>query len=110
MEFPNGVKRTSLYTHLPANFRYNTMLAGLCNLCDEYGHKNFEKTLDIINQFEIASQQSLKDVKSKTLKYQQYLKTNFSKQAARKSSCQELCMSFAFDDCNDDHNSCSEVD
>lgn len=25
MEFPNGVKRTCIYTHLPANLCYNTM-------------------------------------------------------------------------------------
>lgn len=30
LEFPNGVKRTYIYTHLPPN--YNTKLAGLCNL------------------------------------------------------------------------------
>ena len=36
LEFPNGVKRTYIYTHLPVNFRMNTMLAGLCNLCDDF--------------------------------------------------------------------------
>ena len=42
LEFPNGVKRTYIYTHLPPNFRYNTMLAGLCNLCDEFGHSKYD--------------------------------------------------------------------
>ena len=32
LENPNGVKRIFIYTHLPKNFRTNTMLAGLCNL------------------------------------------------------------------------------
>ena len=40
LEFPNGVKRTYISTYLPPSFRYNTMLAGLCNLCDEFGHSN----------------------------------------------------------------------
>lgn len=31
LEFPNGVNRNYNYTHMPPNFRYNTMLAGLCN-------------------------------------------------------------------------------
>lgn len=82
MEFPNGIKRTYIYTHLPATFRYNTILAGLCNLCDENGQKNFEKILAIIVELEVASKQSLKDSNDMVLKYQQYLKTNFSKQAS----------------------------
>ena len=35
LEFLNGVKRTYIYTHLPANFCMDKMLAGLCNLCDD---------------------------------------------------------------------------
>ena len=34
LEFPNGVKRTNIYMHLPA---------GLSNICDECGHSCFEK-------------------------------------------------------------------
>ena len=34
LEFPNGVKRTYIYMHLPA---------GLCNICDECGYSCFEK-------------------------------------------------------------------
>ena len=48
LEFPNGVKRTYIYTHLPPNFRYNTMLAGLCNLCDEFGHSNYENFISFL--------------------------------------------------------------
>ena len=33
-------KRTHVYTHLPCNFHKSTMLAGLCNLCDDFGHAN----------------------------------------------------------------------
>ena len=42
MEFPGGVKRTYIYSHIPKNFRQNSMLAGLCNLCEDYGYSNFE--------------------------------------------------------------------
>lgn len=33
LEFPNGVKRTYIYSHIPKNFRQNSKLPGLCNLC-----------------------------------------------------------------------------
>lgn len=35
LEFPGGVKRSYIYAHIPKNFRSNTMLAGLCNLCED---------------------------------------------------------------------------
>jgi len=41
LKYPNGVKRTYIYTHLPQNYRTDSMIAGLCNLCDDYGHTNF---------------------------------------------------------------------
>jgi len=47
LECPNGVKRTYVYTHLPRNFRMSTMLAGLCNLCDDFGHSNFDAMCSI---------------------------------------------------------------
>ena len=42
LEFPYGVKRTYNYTHVPPNFHYDTMLAGLCNWRDEFGHSNYD--------------------------------------------------------------------
>ena len=42
LKFPDGLKRTYIYSHLPRNFRMNMMLAGLCNLCDDFGHSNLE--------------------------------------------------------------------
>ena len=33
LEFPNGVKRTYIYSHWPPSFRSDTMFAGICNLC-----------------------------------------------------------------------------
>ena len=52
LENQNGVKRTYIYTHLPPNFRYNTMLAGLCNLCNEFGHANYEKVASFLSDVE----------------------------------------------------------
>ena len=50
LEFPNGVKRTYIYTHLPTNFRMNTMLAGLCNICNDFGHSNFDELCTFIEE------------------------------------------------------------
>ena len=50
LEFPNGVKRTYIYTHLPTSFRMNTMLAGLCNICDDFGYSNFDDLCTFINE------------------------------------------------------------
>ena len=48
LEFPNGVKRTYIYTHLPVNFRMNTMLAGLWNLCHDFGHSNLTNCVNLL--------------------------------------------------------------
>ena len=106
LEFPNGVKRTYIYTHLPVNFRMNTMLAGLCNLCDDFGHSNFDELCELIT--EVSSKCSglnastlIKDVR----KYQRFLKTTFPKLAGKHSRCLELCLSHAFDYCSQPHDS-----
>ena len=109
MEFPNGVKRTYIYTHLPANFRYNTMLPGLCNLCDEFGYANYDKFATFLNDVERATVTSLRDIKGKVIRHQQFMKTQFSKQAERHSPCLELCMDHAFGECNQAHDSCSDA-
>lgn len=49
----------------------------------------------------------MKEVKAKLLKYQQFLKTQFSKQADKTSHCLELCMFHAFGACNEQHDMCS---
>ena len=49
LEFPNGVKGTYISTHLPVNFRTNT-LARLCNLCDDFGHSNFDELCELITK------------------------------------------------------------
>lgn len=105
LEFPNGVKHMYIYTHLPANFRYNTMLAGLCNICDECGHSNFEKLSGLLTDVESATSKSMKEIKAKVVEYQRFCKTQFSKQAERHSPCAELCMNYAFGSCEESHDS-----
>ena len=65
MEFPNGVKRTYIYTNLSANFCYNTTLAGLCNSCDEFGY-NIRATVT-----------SLRDIKGRSFVTNSSWRANF---------------------------------
>ena len=48
--FPGGVKRGFIYGHVPKNFCTNTMLAGLCNLCEDYGYSNFASLKDLVDK------------------------------------------------------------
>lgn len=82
------------------------MLAGLCNLCDDFGHSNFDELCELIT--EVSSKCSglnastlIKDVR----KYQRFLKTTFPKLAGKHSRCLELCLSHAFDSCSQPHDS-----
>ena len=54
LKFPDGLKRTYIYSHLPKNFRMNSMLAGLCNLCDDFGHSNFESLQLLLDDLKMA--------------------------------------------------------
>lgn len=92
LEFPNGVKRTYIYSHVSSSFRSDTMLAGLCNICDDYGHSNYDKMLTTLNDIERNAATSLKEEKAMVTKHQKFLKMQFSKIAGRHSSCLELCM------------------
>lgn len=109
LENPNGVKRTYIYTHLPQNFRMNTMLAGLCNLCDDYGHSNFdilcELTQEIsnMNSGEASTFEAAGIVKQLRI-HQRFLKTMLAKLAERHSSCLELCLTHAFESCSEEHH------
>ena len=47
LEFPGGVKHSYIYGHIPKKLRTNTMLAGLCNLCEDYGYTNFATLKDL---------------------------------------------------------------
>ena len=105
LEFPNGVKQAYIYTHLPVNFRMNTMLAGLCNLCDDFGHSNFDELCELITEVSskctgLNASTLIKDVR----KYQRFLKTTFPKLAGKHSRCLEICLSHAFDSCSEQHD------
>ena len=86
LKFPNGVKRTYIYSHLPKNFRMNSMLAGLCNLCDDFGHSNFESLqlhLDDLKKDGALSDSMHSEFKLSTRHYQKYLKVDFPKEVSR---------------------------
>ncbi|XP_044164132.1 uncharacterized protein LOC122948377 [Acropora millepora] len=108
LECPNGVKRTYVYTHLPRNFCMSTMLAGLCNLCDDFGHSNFDAMCSIthtVSQVETITVDCHCVVKSLRA-YQTFL----AKSSERHSTCKELCMSHAFGSCTEEHpDQCAEV-
>ena len=80
IKFPDGLKRTYIYSHLPKNFRMNTMLAGLCNLCDDYGHSNFESIhllLDDLKKVGVLPAAAHSEFVSATRQYQKLLKVEF---------------------------------
>ena len=82
LEFPNGVKRTYIYTHLPKNFRMNSMLAGLCNICYDDGHTNFEKLASLVSNIskESTNGEGFEVLLKRLEAHQKYLKAGFSKQ------------------------------
>ena len=50
--FPFGVKQTYIYSHLQPSFRSDSMFARLCNICDDYGHSNYDKLLSVMSEIE----------------------------------------------------------
>jgi len=56
LEFPNGIRCTYIYTHLPKNFRSNTMLAGLCNICEDCGYSNFAMLISLLQRMALELQ------------------------------------------------------
>ena len=111
LECPNGVKRTYVYTHLPRNFRMSTMLAGLCNLCDDFGHSNFDAMCSIAHSVsQVETTIDCHGVVKSLRAYQTFLKTKLAKSSERHSTCKELCMSHAFGSCTEEHpDHCVEV-
>lgn len=82
LKFPNGVKRSYIYAHIPKNFRSNSMLAGLCNLCDDFGHSNFDSLLSLLDDLknEGVLNTSHPQLVEECRDYQKFLKMKFSKQ------------------------------
>lgn len=80
MKFPDGVKRTYVYTHLPKNFRTDSMLAGLCNLCDDYGHTNFNALESLIQKLKDESLENHQEMLGAVRNHQKFLKLQYKKQ------------------------------
>ena len=79
LEFPNGVKRTYIYNHVPKSFRSNCMLAGLCNLCEDVGYSNFANLIDLVEKLsQMTEQPQLGAVVTEIRTLQQYLKTKIA--------------------------------
>ena len=89
LKFPGGLKRTYIYSHLPRNFRMNTMLAGLCNLCDDYGHSNFESVHLLLNDLKkvgVLPATAHSEFVSATRQYEKFLKVEFPKEVSRNTA------------------------
>ena len=88
------------------------MLAGLCNLCDEYGHGNFDAMKQLVQ--DVASRCNTivsADVLERLSEHLRYVKNRFRKEAEVHSSCLELCLSYSFGSCSNDHpHTTSELD
>ena len=105
LEFPDGVKRTYIHTYLPVNFRTNTMLAGLCNICDEFGHGTFDSLKQLVQ--EVASKSGTivaSDVIKQLTVHFRYFKNKFRKEPETHSSAKEPCLTYAFGSCSKDHS------
>ena len=64
----------------------NTMLAGLCNLCDDYGHSNFESVhllLVDLKKVGVLPAAAHSGFVSATRQYQKFLKVEFPKEVRR---------------------------
>ena len=95
LKFPDGLKRTYIYSHLPKNFRMNSMLAGLCNLCGDFGHSNFESLqllLDDLKKAGMINAAAHSETVSTSRQYQKYLKVEFPKEVSSKLTNRKCSM------------------
>lgn len=99
LKFPGGLKRTYIYSHLPKNFRMNSMLAGLCNLCDDFGHSNFdalELLLGNIREEGVISVSTRSNFTGMSRQYQKFLKVQFPKEVRNRANYILLHAAFTF--------------
>lgn len=84
LQFPDAVKRSYIYAHLPKNYRANTMLAGLCNLCEDFGYANFANLRELIQKMGADCQQlDLGSIMGSITTLQRYLKTKFAREVLK---------------------------
>ena len=80
---------------VPTNFRYHTMLAGLCKICDKCVHSNFEKLFSLLTDVESATSVSMKQMKARVADYQRFCKTIIQTSREALTLCRtvhELCI------------------
>ena len=84
------------------------MLSGLCNVCDDFGHSNFDNLCELVNEIsKVDGREGTIVDCAFTVKhlrqYPTFLKRKFSKLVERHTSCLELCMDYAFGSCSQEH-------
>lgn len=97
--FPHGVKRSYIYAHIPKNYQSNTMLARLCNVCEDYGFSNFASLRNkLVQQIQAeCRQQDLGGVMNSITLLQCYLKTKFAHEVLKIGlSCFTILYNFYF--------------
>ena len=63
------------------NYCSNTLLAGLCNLCEDFGFSNFSKLRELGQNIAYdCRHEDLRSILKKIALLQRYLKTKFSHQ------------------------------
>lgn len=77
------------------------MLAGLCNLCDDFGHSNFDSILALLDDLNCQGvlNTPLASLIQITREHQTYLKLKFAKELERHSNSSELCLDYALGQC-----------
>ena len=77
----------------------NTMLAGLCNLCDDYGHTNFDLMCELPHEIANLGGEATNIDPAPVARQLR----NHQTLAERHSSCLELCLTHAFGTCSEEH-------
>ena len=96
--FLDGMERSYIYAHIPKNYQSNTMLAGLCNLCEDYGFSNFASLRKLVQQIQAeCRQQDLGGVMNSITLLQHYLKMKFGHEVLKIGlSCFTILYNFCF--------------
>ena len=94
LAFPNGVKRTYIYT-LSLHIFVTTLCWQACATCHECGHSNFEKLFSLLTEVESATSVSMKQIKARVADYERFCKTIIQTSREALTLCRtvhELCI------------------
>lgn len=114
--YPDGIKKTKFYEAISAcNFKTLQVLRGLCNICDQYGFKAFQKLEDLLTSLALllpTEVATITQLKLCAKECQHYLRTDFSRHVSVHSATATHCLQFAFADSGKDigslrHHECS---